>query len=162
MVVAAACGSSDNKSVSTKPTTPASTAAPTSGPAAVKPATNAKFGQILVDSKGSTLYTLTDASGKAVACTGQCLTFWPPAIAAAGSSTDMTGVTTVAASGGKQLAYLGLPLHTFVQDTGPGSAAGDGINSFGGVWHVVMPGGSKSSTSDSSTTSTTSGGRYGY
>jgi predicted lipoprotein with Yx(FWY)xxD motif len=110
ILVLAACGSSSSKSVSTKPTTSVSAAAPSGASAAVKTASNDKFGQILVDSKGNTLYTLTNA-GKAVPCTGSCLAVWPPAKAAAGDSVDMTGVTTVDANGAKQLAYLGLPLH---------------------------------------------------
>ena len=92
MLVLAACGSSSDSSVSTKPTTSVSAEAPTGAPAAVKAASNAKLGRILVDSSGNTLYTLTTADGKAVACTGQCLTFWPPALVDAGSSTDTEGV----------------------------------------------------------------------
>ena len=157
-----ACGSSSDNSVSTKPTTSVSAQAPT-GAAAAKAASNAKLGRILVDSSGNTLYTLTGADGKAVACTGQCVTFWPLALVNAGSSTNTQGVSTIAADGGKQLTYQGLPLYTFTQDAGPGSATGDGVSSFGGTWHVVKLGGSQTSTSDSSTTSTTKGStRYGY
>ena len=158
----AACGSSSDSSVSTKPSTSVSAQAPTGAPAAAKAASNAKLGRILVDSSGNTLYTLTGADGKAVACTGQCVTFWPLALVNAGSSTDTQGLSTIAADGGKQLTYQGLPLYTFTQDAGPGSATGDGVSSFGGTWHVVKLGGSQTSSSDSSTTSTTKTGRYGY
>src|SRR6476661_6468662 len=49
----------------------------------VKVATVPGVGAVLVDSAGKTLYTLTDANGAAVACTGACLSVWPPAMVAA-------------------------------------------------------------------------------
>jgi hypothetical protein len=71
-----------------------------------------------------------------------------------------------------QVAYKGLPLYRFSGDVNAGAANGDGINSFGGVWHVVKVSGGSSSTGapapapsgttgGGGTTSTTSGGGYG-
>jgi predicted lipoprotein with Yx(FWY)xxD motif len=138
-------------------------------------ASNAKDGTVLVDSAGKTLYTLTDASGKAVACTGQCLTFWPPLLLASGSTTaagaaGITGLATVSAGGGTQVTENGLPLYHFSGDTTAGSANGEGIVSFGGTWHVVKSTAAASVTPPAATattlpaaadTTTTSGG-YSY
>jgi predicted lipoprotein with Yx(FWY)xxD motif len=172
VVALAACGSSGSSS-SSKPTKAPSTSAPAS-PAAVKTSTNAKLGTILVDSAGKTVYTLTNGA-TAVACTGQCLTFWPPVMAPAGSSTvtvaGVTGLGTVAATGGNQVTYTSLPLYTFANDQAPGDANGEGVSSFGGTWHVVKisgaSGASGASTSGSGAASTTTSttkakGGYGY
>jgi predicted lipoprotein with Yx(FWY)xxD motif len=107
----------------------------------VKTATNAKFGTIVVDSAGRTLYALT-SGGKAVACTGGCLSAWPPLLLAAGATTatpgmGVTGLGTTAAAGGTQVTENGLPLYHFSGDANAGDTNGDGISSFGGTWHVV-------------------------
>jgi hypothetical protein len=82
----------------------------------------------------------------------------------------VSNVTAVGATGGMQVAYKGLPLYRFSGDVNAGAANGDGINSFGGVWHVVKVSGGSSSTGapapsgttgGGGTTSTTSGGGYG-
>lgn len=153
----AACGSSGSSGSSNKPKSSASTSAPASL-AAVKTSTNSKFGTVLVDGSGKTVYTLT-SGGTAVACTGQCLNFWPPVIAPSASSSvtvaGVSGLGTVAATGGQQVTYTGLPLYTFSNDHAAGDAMGEGVNSFGGTWHVVKIG--ASGASGASGTSGTSG-----
>jgi predicted lipoprotein with Yx(FWY)xxD motif len=174
----AACGSSGSSSSSSKPKSSSSTPAPAT-PAAVKTSTNSKFGTILVDTSGKTVYTLTNGAN-AVPCTGQCLNFWPPVIAPAGSSgvtvAGVSGLATVAATAGQQVTHMGLPLYTFAKDQAAGDATGDGVNSFGGTWHVVKigstsgmsgatgaPGASPSGGGAATTTPTTkASGGYGY
>jgi predicted lipoprotein with Yx(FWY)xxD motif len=171
--IAAACGSSSTTSSTntTKATTSTSGAtAPT-----VQTANNAKFGTILVDGQGRTLYTLTN-NGKAVACSGACATVWPPALLPSGQNSVTAGsgvnnVSTVSANGGQEVAFNGLPLYRFSGDASAGAANGDGINSFGGIWHVVKIGGGSSgsgstgggtaTTGGSGSTTTTSGGSSG-
>ncbi len=110
-------------------------------------------GTILVDAKGRTLYTLTNA-GQAVPCTGQCLVAWPPLLVTAGSKPKggqgVTGLGTV--PGGPQVTAHALPLHRFAGDAKAGQASGEGISSFGGVWHVVKIAATGSSTSPTPTT----------
>jgi predicted lipoprotein with Yx(FWY)xxD motif len=97
----------------------ASPASHTSG--TTKTAHNARFGSILVDAHGATLYTLT-SNGKAVPCTSPaCVATWPPL-----------------SSGGHAVTHAGLPLYRYAGDSAPGAATGDGIVSFGGVWRVVQ------------------------
>jgi predicted lipoprotein with Yx(FWY)xxD motif len=102
----------------------------------VKTAATAK-GPTLVDGKGMTLYIFAkDSDGKS-ACNGGCAANWPPLAAA---DTDKTaGDYTIIArdDGGKQWAYKGKPLYTWVKDTKPGDITGDGF--LNGAWHVARP-----------------------
>ena len=152
-VVLAACSSS---TPTTSPTS-SSAANPSASTSAslTMTASNSTYGTILVDKNGKTLYTLTNG-GQAVSCTGACASVWPPLLQ----------------SSGQPATHNGLALYTFVGDQSAGQAKGEGISSFGGVWHVVKvsgtgstsSGGSSSSGAGSSgTTSTSSGsGGYGY
>jgi predicted lipoprotein with Yx(FWY)xxD motif len=95
-------------------------------------------GTVLVNAKGKTLYTLTN-NGAAVACTGPCAAVWPPLTVAAGAKVKgAKGTRALAATPDThQVTSAGLPLHTFAGDTKAKQANGEGINSFGGTWHVV-------------------------
>jgi predicted lipoprotein with Yx(FWY)xxD motif len=111
------------------PTTPAAT-----GPTTVKLASS-KLGQILVDSKGMTLYVDEKDKPGTPNCTGGCLTAWPPVPAPAaptfGTGLDASKFTTVTASDGtKQLAVDGFPLYTWMNDKKPGDTTGQGVNGF--------------------------------
>jgi len=119
-----------------------------------------------------TVYTLMK-NGKPVPCTGQCLTVWPPLLLPAGVTTAVagSGVGTLgmaAMSGGEQVSYHGAPLYRFSMDKAPGDTNGDGINAFGGTWHVVKIGASPSASPSTTSpaggapaaTTTTAG--YGY
>jgi predicted lipoprotein with Yx(FWY)xxD motif len=128
----------------------------------VKTASDPSLGVILVDAEGKTLYTLTNGD-QAVACTGGCLTAWPPLLLPAGTTTatgaaGVTDLGTTPAGSDQQVTQAGLPLYRFAADTAAGDANGEGITSFGGTWHVVKVSG----TAASSSTSTTKKSRPGY
>ena len=138
----AACSSSDKTaSPSTNPTTTTTvaeatttTAAPATGPTTVKLASTS-LGQILVDSKGMTLYLDENDKPGMPACTDVCLTAWPPLVAPAsptfGAGLDASKFTTVTASDGtKQLAVDGFPLYTWTNDKKPGDTTGQDVNGF--------------------------------
>ena len=157
VVALAACGGSSGSSSSKKPT--ASTATRT---AMVATAKNSKLGTILVDDKGMTLYTLTNA-GQPVPCSDACLTVWPPLLLPSGTtkatgSAGVRGLGTVAAGGNEEVTVNGSPLYHFTGDHAAGDVNGDGINSFGGTWHVVVSSGGP--TSPSTTPSTRGGSGY--
>jgi predicted lipoprotein with Yx(FWY)xxD motif len=142
LVILAACGSSSKATVTpgAQPQTSTPTTASGSAPV-VTTASSSGLGTILVDSKGMTVYTLTNA-GKAVACTGQCATFWPPLVLPAGTVTALgahgiTGVATATTPAGLQVTDNGLPLYRFSKDKAPGDTNGEGLATFGGTWHVV-------------------------
>ena len=121
-------------------------------------------GAVLVDAEGKVLYTLTDASGAAVECTGGCATAWPPLTVAAGAKAKAgKGVAKVAATSDGQVTANGLPLYRFAGDAAPKEANGDGLVSFGGTWKVVKAKANAKATTTKSGSSTTSGGGYsGY
>jgi predicted lipoprotein with Yx(FWY)xxD motif len=173
----AACGSSGSKAtVKASPTQPKKSTLSTTSPGStttgsapvVKTASNAKLGTILVDDQGRTLYTLTK-DGAPVECVGQCLTFWPPLLLTAGTSSatgadGVTGLGTVSTAGGTQVTVDGAPLHRFSADMAAGAANGEGISSFGGVWHVVKTGNAAGAGTTETTNgdTTTTGSGYGY
>jgi hypothetical protein len=72
---------------------------------------------------------------------------------------------TVKRPGGAiQVTFKGMPLYTFVGDTKPGEAKGQGIKDVG-VWTAVTANGSAPSKPAAATTtssSSSSGGGYGY
>lgn len=125
------------------------------------------FGVILVTSSGRTLYL--DAADKPghSACTGSCLSFWPPLKATGalkglgGAKTSMLGTTKIA-GGIKQVTYKGHPLYTFASDSKSSPTSGEGQNGF----YVVSPAGVKitkpAKTTTGTTTTSSGSGTYGY
>jgi predicted lipoprotein with Yx(FWY)xxD motif len=106
---------------------------------------NPKYGDILTDGRGMTLYVFPiDAKDKS-ACYGACAAAWPPFLLDQGEKltvgSGVTGVvSTFARSDGTiQIAYNGMPLYFFVADKAAGDALGQGLVSFGGPWWVVPP-----------------------
>ena len=134
-----------------------STPAPSAQPAAVTvmTASNARLGTIVVDHAGMTLYTLT-SNGRAVACTGQCLKFWPPLTVPnrttpTGGAGTGTLSTTTAADGSRQVTVNGFAVYRFSGDSGAGMTNGQGIRSFGGIWQVVKAGASAAAAGSTNT-----------
>jgi len=68
-----------------------------------------------------------------------CASFWPAVAIVAGSPLAGNWTMFTRPDGTMQLAYKGRALYAYYGDTSPGIAAGDGINAFGGVWHVARP-----------------------
>jgi predicted lipoprotein with Yx(FWY)xxD motif len=161
----AACGSSTTTggggpygSGSTNPP------APTTGggsSAVIQKATATVQGQsetVLTNAEGKTLYYLTADTPTSTACTGPCTTIWFPLLAtgALTSSTPLPHQLSVLTdANGQQVEYEGHLLYTFSGDTAAAQAQGEGIQSFGGTWHVVTP--NLSVQGGGST-----GGGYGY
>ena len=98
-----------------------------------------------------TLYILTSEKGGKITCTDAsgCTNVWPDselpdgvAQPTAGSGIMSSLLSTVTSSDGKlYVTYAGYPLYTFTGDKGPGTAAGQGITSFGGTWETMAPSG---------------------
>ncbi len=129
------------------PATAAPVATPT-GPATVTVATNAKFGSILTDSTGKTLYIFLNDTSTSSTCSGACINNWPALLTngspVAGSGVDATKLgTTTRPDGTTQVTYNGHPLYYFFKDTAAGDTNGQGIKN---VWYVVSPAGDKITT----------------
>jgi predicted lipoprotein with Yx(FWY)xxD motif len=100
------------------------------------------FGNYLATPAGKTLYTLSSDTPGTSTCTGACTTPWPPLLLPSGQPTGPAGMTgtlgvITRSDGGRQVTYNGAPLYTFAGDTNPGDTKGDGVNAFGGTWHVA-------------------------
>jgi predicted lipoprotein with Yx(FWY)xxD motif len=59
----------------------------------------------------------------------------------AGPGVTGTLGTIKRADGSTQATYDGHPLYTYVGDSAPGQAHGNGLNLNGGLWHEVTPSG---------------------
>ncbi len=100
---------------------------------------------VAVNSRGVTIYQLGPETARHLVCRSQaCFAAWPP-LKAKGAVTKMAGVSgklgTIKRDGFTQVTLNGKPVYTFIEDNGRrGEAEGDGINNFGGVWHVVREG----------------------
>jgi predicted lipoprotein with Yx(FWY)xxD motif len=93
---------------------------------------------VWVNADGRTLYTFdrdTAGSGKSV-CNGPCATNWPPLAAAADAAPSGDWTVVVRDDGGRQWAYKGKPLYTWIKDQKPGDRTGDGVNN---VWRTARP-----------------------
>lgn len=132
-------------------TTQSTTSSSTGGGAAVVAVGNATgVGQVLVDSKGMTLYYFEkdkQGSGKS-ACSGACASAWPP-LTGSGAARAMGGAeasklgTIKRSDGTTQVTYAGWPLYTFVEDKKPGEDNGTDSKAFGASWYPLHPNGEK-------------------
>jgi predicted lipoprotein with Yx(FWY)xxD motif len=163
-----ACASSGSSSATTA-NTPAAGGGSSSAPAAGGSTVTAKTignQQVLVDSKGMTLYWFAIDTSSTSKCSGQCLTFWPPVTGPVTAGSGVTGTlgTITRSDGTKQATYLGHPLYTFAGDSGPGQNKGNGINQEGGLWWEMTVSGSTPAPAagGGSTATSTSGGGGGY
>lgn len=120
-----------------------SPAAPTG---AVAVGTTRNLGQFLVDSQGRTLYVFQKDTGTASTCYSACAAIWPPLTASAAPHAGPGVVAnqlgrTLRTDGATEVTYDGHPLYYYAADTGPGQTQGQGLNQFGGSWHVIAPSG---------------------
>ena len=111
-------------------------------------AAKSRYGKIIVDGRGRTLYLFEKDKRGRSACSGTCATYWPPLItkgtpiAVRGVERSLLGVAR-RADGTSQVTYGGHPLYLFVQDTKPGQTRGQDLHDFGAAWYVVSPAGKK-------------------
>lgn len=155
------CAGGGTAPTATTAAPPATSPAPASSPATTSvPATAAelkvaasKLGQIVVDGKGMSVYYFTKDtkdSGTS-ACTGGCLTAWPPVLTTAEKPTadGVTGAlgTIATPDGKKQVTINGMPIYYFAKDTAAGDILGQGVNS---VWYLVAPSGEMITTAPAS------------
>ena len=151
-LVIAACGSSS--------TTPGSSGGSGNSHASGKALASKKVGSatLLTNSKGFTLYWFALDTSTASKCTGTCAHYWPPVPGPVHAMSGVSGTlgTITRSNGTKQATWDGHPLYTYIGDTAPGTAKGNGLNLSGGVWHDIPLSGTTASTSGSG------GSGYGY
>ena len=157
-LVVAACGSSSSSGGNNSGNSPAA-AAPTSG--TTLDARKVGGATLLVNGKGFTVYWFAIDTPTASKCNGSCIHYWPPVVGPASAMSGVSGHLGVItrSDGTKQATYNGHPLYTYIGDTAPGQAKGNGLNLSGGVWHdIVLSGTSAPNPAKSSS----GGGGYGY
>jgi predicted lipoprotein with Yx(FWY)xxD motif len=117
---------------------------------------------LLTNSKGFTVYWFVPDTSTASHCNGSCIHYWPPVPGPVTAGSGVTGTlgTITRSDGTKQATWDGHPLYTYVGDTAPGTAKGNGLNLSGGVWHEIVLSGKAGPAPKASASS--SGGGYGY
>ncbi len=155
--VLAACSSSGTPSTGGSSTSTSSPAAATAG--SLKTATIGGA-TVLTDAKGFTLYSFAPDTPTKSNCNGTCAQNWPP-VKGPATASGVTGTfgTIKRSDGSAQATFDGHPLYTFVGDTAPGQAKGNGLNAAGGLWHEITTSGTAPAGSSSSGSG---GGGYGY
>jgi predicted lipoprotein with Yx(FWY)xxD motif len=120
--------------------------------------------QVLTDSAGKTLYWFAPDTSTASKCTGSCATYWPPVKGPATAGSGVTGTlgTITRSDGTTQATYDGHPLYTYVADTAPGQAKGNGLNLSGGLWYEMTVSGATPATGAAATAKASTAGGYGY
>jgi predicted lipoprotein with Yx(FWY)xxD motif len=156
--VVAACSSSGTSSGASSGTSSGGSSA-TAAAAAVGLKT-AKVGgvTVLTNAKGFTLYSFAPDTSTTSKCNGACATSWPPVKPGTASAAKGVFATIKRSDGATQLTFHGRPLYTFVGDTAPGQAKGNGINAFGGLWHEAAASGGAAPANATSS----GGGSFGY
>ena len=170
-----ACASSASSSASSAASAPAAGAsnAASSAPVSSAPASASTSGgalsmttiigtAVVTNASGKTLYWFVPDTSTTSKCTGACATYWPPVLGPVTAGSGVTGTLGVItrADGTMQATYDGHPLYTYVADSGPGQAKGNGLNLSGGVWWEMTVSGAKPATTTSGTSR--GGGGYGY
>jgi predicted lipoprotein with Yx(FWY)xxD motif len=124
--------------------------------------------QVLTNAQGMTLYWFAIDTSTTSKCAGPCASYRPPVKGPVTAGSGVTGTlgTITRPGGATQATYDGHTLYTYVGDTAPGQAKGNGQNLSGGVWYEMTVSGAKPATGTSgstpTSTSTGGGGGYGY
>jgi predicted lipoprotein with Yx(FWY)xxD motif len=153
--VLAACGSSGNASSSSSGTS-------NHAVASVSSLKTAKIGgaTVLTNAGGFAVYSFGPDTSTMSNCNGTCAQNWPPVKGpASASGVKGTFGTIKRSNGSTQATFDGHPLYTFVGDTAPGEAKGNGLNADGGLWHEVTTSGNAAAGGSSSGSGS---GGYGY
>jgi predicted lipoprotein with Yx(FWY)xxD motif len=97
---------------------------------------------VLTNSKGFTLYSFAPDTSTTSKCNATCAQSWPP-VTGPVTAAGVTGTfgTITRSDGSTEATFDGHPLYTFVGDTAPGQAKGNGLNAFGGLWHEITTSG---------------------
>ena len=114
---------------------------PTPAPSAILATLTLKGAPGFINAAGRTVYVFDAdlASPGHSVCNGDCAQNWPHVAQPAGTTLVAPFSTITRDDGSTQLAYAGRPLYTFIADSAEGQTNGDGLNAFGGIWHIARP-----------------------
>ncbi len=166
-LVVAACGSSSSSGGSgggsgNSPAAPPATSSAAAATTTTLESKKVGSATLLTNSKGFTLYWFVPDTATQSKCSGTCAHYWPPVPGPASAMSGVNGTLTVItrSDGTKQAVWNGHPLYTYVGDTAPGQAKGNGLNLSGGVWHDIALSGAAAPAPAKSSSS--GGNGYGY
>ncbi|MEO3759683.1 hypothetical protein ABGB19_15515 [Mycobacterium sp. B14F4] len=100
------------------------------------------LGEIVVDASGRTLYVFSNDALNDPSCYDACADTWLPVLAK-GDPAGAIGINVAAADivsrrdGNSQVTYRGQPLYRYAGDMIDTDAKGQGLDLFGGEWHVL-------------------------
>ena len=105
-----------------------------------------KYGKVLFDGRGRSLYLFARDKRGQSSCYGACAKAWPPLLAAgrpkAGPGVRPSLLGTVKRrDGSRQVTYAGHPLYGFANDVKRGQITCQNVAQFGAKWLVVTPAG---------------------
>jgi predicted lipoprotein with Yx(FWY)xxD motif len=158
--LAAACGSSDDSTVSSAGSPPSASAPsaadggddygyryqqPSTGTGSTLKLRTSSLGTYLTDSAGRTLYLFERDTTDTSRCEGSCTAAWPPVqVTSVGTGLAAGLLKQVTRSDGKkQSSYGGHPLYYYAGDSNPGDTHGEGLDQFGAEWYVLDSHGDK-------------------
>jgi predicted lipoprotein with Yx(FWY)xxD motif len=105
---------------------------------------------VVVNGRGRAVYTLSGDTKHHPKCTkaSGCFMFWPPVkVASASKLSKAPGIRGKLGvwhrNGFAQATLGGHPLYTYSGDKRKATATGEGIRTFGGIWHVSRTSGAK-------------------
>jgi predicted lipoprotein with Yx(FWY)xxD motif len=121
---------------------------PAAGAAATVALAPSKFGNILVDGRGHTLYLFEADKTAASTCYSSCASLWPPLLASGAVKPGPQVMasqlgTTKRTDGTTEVTYNGHPLYYYAADSKAGDTTGQGLNQFGAAWYVVARNGAE-------------------
>ena len=139
-LVVAACGSSSSTGSSGGSGSSPAASAPAAASGSTLSTMKVGGATLLTNAKGFTLYWFVPDTSTTSKCNGTCAHYWPPVPGPATAGSGVTGTLGVItrSDGTKQATWNGHPLYTYVADTAPGMAKGNGLNLSGGVWHDIV------------------------
>jgi len=94
---------------------------------------------VLANARGFTVYSFAPDTATTSRCNGSCAHSWPPVEGPAMAGPGVTGTvgTITRSDGAIQATCDGHPLYTYLGDTAPGQARGNGLDAAGGIWLEV-------------------------
>lgn len=151
VAVGSGCSSSSSKPSAAGPypsTSAPASSTPSSGATATVSAADSKFGSILVDADGRTLYLFEADTSATSTCNDSCAAAWPPLTvtgppqAGQGATAGLLG-TSKRADNTTQVTYNGHPLYYYAGDVKAGDTSGEEVDGFGAKWYVLNAAGDK-------------------
>jgi predicted lipoprotein with Yx(FWY)xxD motif len=163
-LVIAACGSSSSSTGSSGGGSSGMGSSPAASSGTALSTMKVGGAALLTNSKGFTLYWFAPDTSTTSKCNGSCAKFWPPVPGPAHAMAGVKGTlgTIKRSNGATQATWNGHPLYTYVADTAPGMAKGNGLNLSGGVWHDIVLSGKAAPAPKASHSASSGGGGYGY